>query len=1015
MTEKEIKCREYLKKELAFDQYGRYAIICNIIEENRKQGQYFKILDVGGKGNLLKKFLPEDKVFYLDIVVDPKDENGIQGDSCEMSFEAESYDWVVSADVFEHIDPKKREDFLNENIRVAKIGVVLAAPFYSEEVYKAEINVNENYKVLSGGQDHIWLREHIENGLPKEDELEDFLGKNNFKFQKIYNNILFLWQILLGIELIVEPYARNDSEIKEYFEDFNYFFNTEVFPFDWGKPAYRKIYFIKKAENLKELNIESKAITDELFLNVIKRGMNLISNLDAKNKKLISEDKNKLHTGAEQQKLALAKIKKFIEDKEVGTITLNQLIQKKDKKLEAQEKRILELSQHIQRKNEEIILKDQIIQDKNNEISFVVSSKFWKLRYYYLKIKFALFTPDKFIKKYFFKFKNIFKKGSDNLFSEGAKKTLIRTCNFLFYGKGKLNTNNSLAGGVADTLLQSDYKRWIENIEKSEKEINYRRSKDLINNLKYKPKISLLLPVYNTDEIFLRKTIFSVIYQYYTNWELCIVDDNSNKKIIKKILEEFKLYDGRVKVLYSDKNEGISISTNKAANIATGEFIALLDHDDEIESEALLENVLTLNKDRSLDFIYSDDDKMDENGNRYDPQFKPDWSPELLLSYCYVSHLKVIRLSLFLELGGFKKEFDGSQDYEFLLRMAEKTEKIGHIQKILYHWRSLRGSVARSASEKPLSIERGRMAVEETLVRRNIKASVIIPEFAIKNNVGIFKLKFNPADYDEKVTIIIPTKDNVGLLKKCISSIKSKTTYKNYEIVVVNNNSKKKKTFDYFKKENIRYIDIKTDKFNFSKINNLVVEKIKTKLIVFMNNDVEVINPDWLLEMVGSINLNKKISAVGPKLIYQDNRVQHGGILLGLHDMSAGHANKLLDKDDAGYLAYNLVTRNYSAVTAACMLTKSDLFKEFGGFDEKNLAVAYNDVDYCLKLLIAGYRIVYNPNALLFHHEGASRGFADNQDELEYFKNKWKNLIFKDPHYNVNLSLENEQFRIKNK
>lgn len=671
---------------------------------------------------------------------------------------------------------------------------------------------------------------------------------------------------------------------------------------------------------------------------------------------------------------------------------------------------IEEIVNDIEQRKMELLKKDQEIQDLRSELNTVKSSKFWKVRGLYLKLKFAVRSPKKFAKKYLSKISYLINASIISLQNEGAGVVIKRAINFILHGKGVISKD-----GIRQQERNIAYENWIRNIEKPlKKEISSKISAN-IKAFTYKPIISIVLPVYNSDEIFLRKAIFSVINQSYENWELCIIDDKSTKKIIKKILNEFTERDQRIKVAFQKENGGISIATNKAVEMATGEFIGFLDHDDEMEQDALFEIVSELNRGNKLDFIYSDDDKVDENGFRYDPQFKPDWSPELLLSYCYVSHFRVVRKSLFVSLGGFKKEFDGSQDYEFMLRLSEKTDRVSHIAKILYHWRSLPGSVARSAGEKPLSIERGRKAVQNAIERRGIKGEVVQPLFAEKSNLGIYKIKFKSADFNEKVTIIIPTKDNVELLKKCISSIRSKTNYKNYEILVINNNSVENKTYEYLKKENIQYIDIKNGYFNFSEINNIAVGKVQTELILFMNNDTEVISSDWLLEMVGTMSLDSKIGAVGARLIYDDKKIQHAGIILGVNGFSAGHANKLLHFENSGYLSYNLAMRNYSAVTAACLLTKKSIFMNAGGFDDINLKVAYNDVDYCLKLLTSGYRIVYNPDALLYHHEGKTRGFVDDIEELKFFKNKWHDLILRDPFFNINLSLNHEQFRIKEK
>ena len=530
----------------------------------------------------------------------------------------------------------------------------------------------------------------------------------------------------------------------------------------------------------------------------------------------------------------------------------------------------------------------------------------------------------------------------------------------------------------------------------------------------YRPKISIITPVWNTDEKWLQLALESVLNQIYDNWELCLVDGGSTKPHIKKILKEYAEKDPRIKVNFLEENKGIVGNSNEALTIATGDFLALLDHDDELTEDALFEIVKLLNDHPDADIIYSDDDKIDENGNPFDFHFKPDWSPELLLSYCYFSHVQVLRRTLVENVGGFRWDFDGAQDYDLLLRTTEKTDKIYHIPKILYHWRSVRGSLAFSPDEKPVSIEKGRKAVEEAIQRRGISGNVTVPEYAQKGKLGIYKINF-VLRTEPKISIIIPTKDKIDLLKRCIDSIERKTTYKNYEIVIIDNGSEEQVTQEYLKITQHKVIHINTAGFNFSKINNIAVSKIDTEFILFLNNDTEVISENWLEEMAGYLISDPKIGAVGAKLIYKDGRVQHAGVILGLHNGLAGHANKLLNYNNIGYFSYAAVVRDFSAVTAACLLTRKRYFEEVGGFDEENLSVAYNDVDFCLKFVQKGYRIVFNPYALLYHDEAGSRGIGnDNPNEEIFLKKKWGYYIQKgDPYYNPNLSLDDEQFKIK--
>ncbi len=576
---------------------------------------------------------------------------------------------------------------------------------------------------------------------------------------------------------------------------------------------------------------------------------------------------------------------------------------------------------------------------------------------------------------------------------ESFASTAKYSLNYVRYGKGKPEEAPDF----------SEYELWIQKNEKKGERQTLAEMRDFAIH----PKVNVILPVFDADEIFLRKAIFSVINQYYQNWELCIVDNASTKIIIKKILSQFKEKDSRIKVEFCEKKEDFSKATNRAAEMATGEFVAFLGQNDALAPDALFEAVKSINKNSHSDLVYSDEDSINENETRFGYNFKPDWSPELILSQGYVGNLLLVKKELFEKVGGFREGVSGAETYDFLLRLSEAVEDACHIPKILYHKRIF------PWQKQDLSgVESGRRALESALRRRMIKGRAEIPDFAKEKNLPNYRIEFSPEDFDERVTIIIPTKDKVDLLKTCIGSIRGKTNYKDYEILVVDNNSKEKKTFDFLNKEKIRYVSIPTKEFNYSRIHNLAMKEVITELILLLNNDTEIISLNWLTAMVGTLLMDKRIGAVGARLIYEDKKIQHSGVIIGPHS-TADHANKNLYFEEGGYQNYNLVMKNYSAVTAACMLTKKSLFERVGGLDEKNMAVAFNDVDYCLKLLKSGYRVVYNPEALLFHHESKSRGEDHNLKEPRYFTQKWKKIIEQDPYGNANLSLENGRFQLK--
>lgn len=532
--------------------------------------------------------------------------------------------------------------------------------------------------------------------------------------------------------------------------------------------------------------------------------------------------------------------------------------------------------------------------------------------------------------------------------------------------------------------------------------------------------ITLVIPIYRPDPAFLHETIQSVTAQTYPHWELILIFDGPQPPPVECVVNNAAAMDApRITIIRLADHVGISEATNAGVRAAHGVYIGFLDHDDLLEPTALALMAATIARSPyQPDLLYSDHDKIDKEGRRYDPQLKPDWSPETLLSYCYVGHFKVIRRDLFLELGGFRTAYDGAQDYDFLLRFAERTESIFHIPHILYHWRSFESSTSASVSQKCTSIECGRRAVEEALKRRNKRGKVVLPSFAQKVDIGVYSLSFDPQEFTEHVTIVIPTKNRPDLLEPCIRSIRKHTVYPHYDILVANNGNTDTQLTTFLQKEGVQKVDIPTDGFNFSSVLNTAMKEVYSSFVLFLNNDTEVLNDAWLLQMMGTLMLSDHIGAVGAKLLFPDGHTQHSGLILGLNDVTAGHANRWLPHDNAGYRNSNRTLRNYAAVTAACLLTRTNLFRKVGGFDEVNLPIAYNDVDYCLKLLAHGYRTIVQPDTLLIHHQAATRGKTFHPD-TEYhsraeLRRRWFPLLRSDPYYNPNLSRHNEHFHIRN-
>ena len=561
---------------------------------------------------------------------------------------------------------------------------------------------------------------------------------------------------------------------------------------------------------------------------------------------------------------------------------------------------------------------------------------------------------------------------------------------------------------VSDNELNS-YNEWVACydtlMEVDREKINLR-----IAELKYKPLFSVVMPVYNPAIEFFGKAIQSVRNQLYSNWELCIADDASSDPEVRKVIEHHRSQDHRIKVIYRLENGHISKASNSALEMVQGEFVAMLDHDDLIPEHALYMCAEELNICPDADFLYSDQDKIDTNDVRYDPYFKPDFNPDLLRSQNFVDHLAVFRASVVKNLGGWRSEFDGSQDYDLVLRVTERMpiSKIRHIPFVLYHWRALPGSLAVDAAAKNYAPVTSRKALAGHLQRLGVEAEVTSHYPHLSIHRVIYPLSIEPL-----VSVIIPTKDRIDLLTPCIEGVLHRTDYANLEIIIVNNQSVEAATRAYLNDivsdARVKVIDFDAP-FNYSKINNLAVRQAKGSIIAFLNNDVEVINSDWLREMV-SHAVRPEIGGVGARLYYPDETVQHAGVVLG-YKGRAGHMFRYTSRHWLGYWARGVLIQNMTAVTAACMVIRKTLFEEVGGFDEDNFTITFNDVDLCLRIHEKGLRNLYTPYAELYHHESKTRGLLAFQREEDYFAQKWKKYIENDPAYNRNLSLESERFEL---
>jgi O-antigen biosynthesis protein len=550
-----------------------------------------------------------------------------------------------------------------------------------------------------------------------------------------------------------------------------------------------------------------------------------------------------------------------------------------------------------------------------------------------------------------------------------------------------------------DAAAPSEYREWLQRHQATARDMD--RMRHEAHAFTYRPLVSIITPVFNTPVRWLRECVASVLAQIYENWELILVDDHSTGSETLKCLAELAASDPRIILAKDEKRRGISAASNRGLALAQGDWVSFLDHDDLIEPDALFQNLKWLQDHPNTDLIYSDEDKLTEQG--FDsPIFKPDWSPDYFLSCNYVCHLTFIRRELVEQVGGFRSEFDGAQDYDLFLRVTERTDRIAHIPRVLYHWRRSLTSTADSIRGKPKMLEAGRLALEAHLERRQQPGHV-----AVDWRTYLYWVKRELTEA-KKISIIIAVRDRVDLLARCIESLTSRTSYASYEIVVVDNDSQSEDARAYFSHFKYRLLHY-SGPFNFSAINNLAVRQTDSPWLLFLDQHTEVFDSDWLTTMAEHVQ-RAEVGAVGPRLLYPDDTVRHAGIVIGVVGI-AQPAFRGLPGDAPGVCRQLQATRNYSAVTGACLLTRRDVFEEVGGFDEECLPVSFSDVDLCLKMRRAGYFVVYTPFAKLYHHESRVRQIVESL-ETNVMCERWPEVLERDPHYNPNLSRERADFSL---
>nr|WP_299379340.1 glycosyltransferase [uncultured Halomonas sp.] len=578
-------------------------------------------------------------------------------------------------------------------------------------------------------------------------------------------------------------------------------------------------------------------------------------------------------------------------------------------------------------------------------------------------------------------------------------------------------TFQPISGDPASSLEgvdRNDYATWVKCFD-TLSDVRREQIREVVTDWQDCPVFSVIMPTFNPEPEMLRAAIASVTEQLYPHWELCIADDASTDPAIREILEDYAQRDSRIKVTFRERNGHISASSNSALALAEQDWVVLFDHDDLLTEHALFYMAEAIRENPQALLLYSDEDKINESGQRFSPYFKPDWNRDLFYSHNMICHLGVYKRNIVEGIGGFREGFEGSQDHDLALRFIEQIDEsqIHHVPRVLYHWRMHSGSTAASGDAKPYTVQAGLKAINEHFERTGVKGHVEPTPFG-------YRARYDLPENPPLVSLVVPTRNGLHLVRTCVESIVKYTEYSNYEILLVDNNSDDPDALAYFAELNERdYITVIRDEqpFNYSAINNDAVAKAKGDIIALVNNDIEVVNGEWLTEMV-SLALQSGVGAVGAKLYYPNDTLQHAGVVTGVGGV-AGHSHKHFPKESAGFMNRTKVIGGYSAITAACLVIRKTIFDEVGGLNAERLKIAFNDVDFCLRIREAGYRNVWTPYADLYHHESVSRGYEDTPEkqarfssEVEYMKERWGKGLSKDPAYNPNLTLDHEDFSL---
>tara|TARA_R110001583_G_scaffold152016_1_gene303815 strand:+ start:15862 stop:18756 length:2895 start_codon:yes stop_codon:yes gene_type:complete len=956
-----------------FDQFQRYSTVTKIISSFHDESK-ITVLEIGANGHYnLISYLPDADITFSDINDQPITNNikFIKADASNLPFSDGEFDFVISLDVLEHVPEDKRQKVITECTRVSSKAFILACPIDNDgKTTKSERVANDVFLKFHG-MEHPWLKEHFDEGLPTFDYVNGIIEDLSIPFHSFQCGKLEWWESLMKMHYMESA----DHRFHEAFELLNLHYNQYLHAQDSGGDCYRAFWIIGNDSNSLSCPIVKSTATDNSWMNIMNLYHDAMETVSLENKAFELECKT-----SENLK---------IEAESARVEAENARVEAENARVEAE----FQLAQLVNSTSMRITMPlrmiARVVRGDLKGIQAILNHRSPLISHLFNPIAGG--------------FSARLRRAIPILMKQGPKSV---------FNKIRKIKNNK--GSISERPL--DYQAWLMHHQEQE-ELDAENVMTLLPTMN-QPLISVVIPTYNPEIKILRLCIESVLNQSYKNLELCIADDASTNPDVINVLEEYQRKDKRIKIICRKKNGHISAATNSALELVTGEWVALLDHDDELHKHSLAFVINAINSRDNVEFIYSDEDKIDLQGKRSDPHFKPSWNLDLLYSQNYVSHLGVYRVDIVKKIGGFRIGYEGSQDFDLLLRYSREInhENIVHIPKVLYHWRMVEGSTALASTEKSYTTDVGIKALQDHFNVLGEKVTVQQGKHA-----NIYKVNWQLSD-EPLVSLIIPTYNGYEITKQAIDSILEKTTYLNYEIILVDNNSNDLTALAYF--EELKLHDKVTVlrypfPFNYSAINNFAVKEAKGHIIGLINNDIQVITPEWLTEMVSHAQ-RQDIGCVGAMLYYPNNTIQHAGVICGLGGV-AGHSHKYFPREHPGYFYRLKLVQNLSAVTAACLLIKKEIFNEVNGLNEKDLTIAFNDIDFCLKVQSIGYRNLWTPYAELYHHESISRGAEDNPEkikrfnkEVDYMKNRWKTDIIADFSYNRNLTRVREDFSLSN-